>query len=78
MSKPNLTLQPSKAIITQAAAEVYAAYIAAGRIKDEETDDWIKRSIREVFLIARIIDSSFYSDREMPADEQPVIAPPAE
>lgn len=78
MAKPNLTLQPSKGVVVQAAAQVYAAYVAAGRVNDADTDDWIKRAIREVYTIARAVDSSFYSDNEMPADEQPVIEPPAE
>lgn len=76
MAKPNLTLQPSKGVVTEAAARVYAAYIAAGRVKDEDTEDWIKRSIREVFLLARTVDSSFYSDSEMPSEQQPVVEPP--
>lgn len=78
MSKPNITLRPSKAIITQAAAEVYAAYIAAGRVEDFETEEWIKRSIREAFTIAKTVDASFSSDNEMPSEEQPVIEPPVE
>lgn len=78
MTKPNLTLQPSKGVVTQAAAQVYAAYVAAGRVKDEDADDWMKRAIREVYAIARAVDSSFYSDNEMPSEEQPVIEPPVE
>ena len=78
MTKPTLTLQPSKGVVTQAAAQVYAAYIANGRVKDEDTDDWMKRAIREVYSIARAVDSSFCSDNEMPSEEQPVIEPPVE
>jgi len=78
MTKPNLTLQPSKGVVTQAAAQVYAAYVAVGRVKDEDVDDWMKRAIREVYAIARAVDSSFYSDNEMPSEEQPVIEPPVE
>ena len=78
MTKPNLTLQPSKGVVTQAAAQVYSAYVAAGRVNDEDADDWMKRAIREVYAIARAVDSSFYSDNEMPSEEQPVIEPPVE
>ena len=78
MTKPNLTLQPSKGVVTQAAAQVYAAYVAVGRVNDDETEAWMKRAIREVYAIARAVDSSFYSDNEMPSEEQPVIEPPVE
>jgi hypothetical protein len=68
MSKPDVTLQPSKGVITQAAAQIYAAYIAAGRLQDDATDPWIKRSIREAITIARTVDASVQSDEELPAD----------
>jgi hypothetical protein len=76
MTKPDVTLQPSKGVVTQAAAQVFAAYVSSGRVKDEETDEWIKRAIREVVTIARTVDASFRSDQEMPVEEQPVVEPP--
>jgi hypothetical protein len=76
MTKPDVTLQPSKGVVTQAAAQVLAAYIASGRVKDDETEQWIKRAIREVATIARTVDASFRSDEEMPDDQQTVVEPP--
>jgi hypothetical protein len=79
MSKPDVTLQPSKGILTQAAAEIFSAYIRAGRVEDTEIDEWIKRSIREAVTIARTLDAAVQSDRELPAGEaQPAREVPPE
>jgi hypothetical protein len=67
MAKPDVTLQPSKGIVAQAAAEIYSAYICAGRVDDAEIDQWIKRSIREAITIARTVDAAVMSDAELPA-----------
>jgi hypothetical protein len=75
MSKPDVTLQPSKGILTQAAAQIYAAYITAGRTQDNDADQWIKRSIREAITIARTVDVSVQSDEELPEQGEP---PPRE
>jgi hypothetical protein len=69
MTKPDVTLRPSKGVLTSAAAQIYAAYIAAGQVEDDKVDDWIKRSIRESIAIARTIDASVQSDDELPATE---------
>jgi hypothetical protein len=69
MTKPDVTLQPTKGIITAAAAQIYAAYISAGLIGEGEVEDWIKRAIREAIAIARTIDASVQSDNELPATE---------
>lgn len=72
MAKPDVTLQPSKGIITQAAANIYAAYVIAGQVSKsadkKEVDTWINRSIREAIHIARTVDASVHSDRELPDD----------
>lgn len=66
MTKPDVTLQPSKGIITQSAAQIFAAYITAGRVKDDDADTWMKRSIREAVTIAKTVDASVQSDQELP------------
>jgi hypothetical protein len=66
MTKPDVTLQPSKGVITQAAAQIYAAHIAAGRVQDDNGDQWLKRSIRDAITIARTVDASVQSDEELP------------
>jgi len=69
MTKPDVTLQPSKGVIAQAAAQIYAAHIIADQVAEEDADAWIKRSIREAVAIARTIDASVQSDDELPSTE---------
>ncbi len=75
MSKPDITLQPSKGIILEAAARIYAGYIAAGLVKDEEVKPWIQRSIREAIVIARTVDASIDSHDSYTIDESIVVHP---
>lgn len=73
MSKPDVTLQPSKGVVTQAAAQIYSAYIVAGRVQGDDGDQWLKQSIREAITIARTVDASVQSDEELPDQgEQPL------
>ena len=65
MSRPTLLLQPSEAIVAQAAASIYAAYIAAGRVPAGQEQEFIRRSIQEAFTIARLTDEALHSDTEM-------------
>jgi hypothetical protein len=65
MSRPSLTLQPSEAIVAQSAANIYAAYIAAGRVPAEQEHEWMRRSIQEAFTIARLTDEAMQSDSEV-------------
>ena len=65
--KPDVTLQPSKRVIANAAAQIFAAYIAAGHAKEEsESERWIKRSLSEAITIARTVQSAVLSDAELP------------
>ena len=89
MARPNVTLQPSKSTLTAAAAQIYAAYIASGRVQDDDVDTWIERCVREAVAIARKIDGSVQSDEELPDngkqrlrrvpedEDAPEIAPPS-
>lgn len=77
MSKPDITLHPSKGVISEAAARIYAAYIAAGLVKDKETHAWIKRSIREAIIIAKTVNASVESHDELAIDEPIVVRPNA-
>jgi hypothetical protein len=65
MSRPTLMLQPSEGIVAQAAAAIYAAYIAAGRVPEGQEQAWIRRSIQESFPIARLTDEAIHSDGEV-------------
>ncbi len=65
MAKPTLSLQSSEASLAQSATYIYAAYVASARVPDGQEKEWIKRSIREAFLIARLTEASVQSDTEL-------------
>lgn len=63
--KASLSLQPSEAIVVRAAADIYAAYIIAGKVKEGQEKTWRDRAIREAFDIAKTADDAIRSDGEM-------------
>lgn len=65
----HLKLQHSESVVVQAAAQIYAAYIAAGRVPEGEEARWMERSIREAIRIARTTDAVVISDEEMDSFE---------
>jgi hypothetical protein len=65
MSKPTLSLQVSEAVVLQAAANIYAAYINTSRVTPGQEKVWIERSIQEAILIAKLTDERIHSDHEM-------------
>ena len=65
MAKPYVSLQPSEGIITTAAANIYTAYISAGRVTEGNEEEWIDRSIKEAISIARKTDATIQSDSEL-------------
>ncbi len=65
MSKPSLSLQESESAVVQAAATIYAAYIAAGRVSGGGEKEWMQRSIEEALWIAKSTDEAIISDDEL-------------
>ena len=61
----HLRLQHSESVVVQAAAQIYAAYIAAGRVADGQEASWMERSIREAIRIAKAADAAIVSDEEI-------------
>jgi hypothetical protein len=59
-----INLQPSEAAVARVAGQIYAAYIAVGRVPEGKEQEWITRSIQEAFLIARQTDDAYQSDDE--------------
>lgn len=62
---PYLTLQPSEQTIVTAAATIYAAYIAAGRVEDGKENTWMDRALKAAFRIAKVTDETVQADREL-------------
>jgi hypothetical protein len=63
--RPSLTLHPSESVVVRAAADIYAAYIAAGKVVEGKEKDWMQRSIDEAVWLAMRVDESIRSDNEM-------------
>ena len=63
--RPNLKLEVSEGIVVQVAGQIYAAYIAAGRVTEETEKEWMDRSIHEALRIAQTVDEALQSDSEL-------------
>ena len=69
MTKPDITLEPSKGVISEMASRIYAAYIMRGEVKNGEEASWMQRSIRAAVRIAKTVDASIETDDESDASE---------
>ena len=58
MAKTDITLEPSKGVISEMAAHIYSAYIIRGEMNAGEEDQFMERSIREALRIAKTVDRS--------------------
>ena len=68
MAKIHLRLQKSESVVVHVAGQIYAAYIAAGRVDEGQEDQWMQRSIREAIKIAAATDDAIISDDEVVND----------
>lgn len=72
MTKPDITLEPSKGVICEMAAGIYSAHIIRGDVKDGEETKWMERSIREAIRIAKTVDASIETeDAPVGAEDSP-------
>ena len=65
MAKTYLTLQPSEVAVVDAASRIFAAYVSSGRVKDEDVERWMERSIREAIRIALTTEKIIIAENEM-------------
>ncbi|OHB77409.1 MAG: hypothetical protein A2Z25_01230 [Planctomycetes bacterium RBG_16_55_9] len=66
MSKTHhFSLQPSETVIFQAAANIYASYIVAGQVTDENQTEKMKEAIGASISMARNVQSVVDSDTQM-------------
>lgn len=63
--KPILSLQPSEAVVVQAAATIFAAYIKGGFVVAGKESEWIRKSIQQAYEMARLTDEAIQSDTEL-------------
>lgn len=61
----SLKLQHSEAVVLQVAAQLYSAYLIAGRVKPGDEETWRERSIREAISMAETTDAAVISDDEI-------------
>ncbi|HEY2784341.1 MAG TPA: hypothetical protein VGJ05_05130 [Fimbriiglobus sp.] len=65
MTKVNISLQPSEAVVTRCASAIYAAYISAGKVGTGQEREFMMKAIEEAIWIARTTDEAVQSDGEM-------------
>jgi len=66
MSKTHdFSLQPSESIIFQAAAKIYASYIVAGHVTDDNQAKKMKEAITASISLARQVESIVGSDAQI-------------
>lgn len=61
----HLKLQKSESVVINAAAQIYSAYITAGKVDEGEEDKWMARSIKEALRLAVAADDAIISDDEV-------------
>jgi hypothetical protein len=64
----HIRLQRSESVVFQAAAQIYSAYIAAGRVPEGEEHPWMERSIKEALRMALATDKAVVSDDEVDSE----------
>ena len=66
MSKTHyFSLKPSETAIFQAAANIFASYIAAGQVTGENQAEMMKKAIAASISMAQYVEDVIISDKEM-------------
>ncbi len=65
MAKTFLQLQQSEGFVIQAAAQIFAAHIAAGVVTEENKDTFMKQAIRGAMRISAAVDEAIVADTEV-------------
>jgi hypothetical protein len=63
--KYHATLQPSETAIFQAAAQLFASYVASGKVTEENENDMILKAIKTSITICSIVETNVRSDEEI-------------
>jgi len=61
----SLKLQPSESVDLQVAAQLYSAYVIAGRVREGDEPAWLERALREAVTLAEAADAAVISDDEI-------------
>ena len=66
MAKIDLRLQETEAVVAEMAARLYAGYVSAGWLReDEDPEPYMDRAIREAIRMAQKTDATVTSDGEL-------------
>lgn len=65
INRPYIALQPSEAVLVQAAAQIFAAYIASGQCTPDKEDEYMKKSLRHAIRLAMTTDELVQADKEV-------------
>ena len=65
----SLKLQHSESVVLQVAAQLYSAYVIAGRVKPDDETAWMERSIRDAIAMAEATDAAVISDAEISGEQ---------
>jgi hypothetical protein len=60
-----LHLEPIEATVAAAAAQIYAAYVTAGRVSEGTELGWMARAVDEAIAIAQMADERVLAKSEM-------------
>ena len=60
----SLKLEPSETAVLHAASRIYAAYVAAGQVTQENRNDLLAEAIRVAVALAQKVDEAVHSDDE--------------
>jgi hypothetical protein len=69
MAKAYLRLQPSEVAVLHSASTIYAAYIQNGQVSEENTDEYLQRSLREALRLALTAERAIIAEGEVDSDE---------
>jgi hypothetical protein len=59
-----LSLQPSETAVLHAASRVFAAYVATGRVTDDNEPEMVNRAVRAALRLALVTEKLVQSDDE--------------
>lgn len=65
VSKAKVSLQTSEGLVFQAAAQIYSAYVSAGKVSEGHEHQWMDRAIRDAIQLAQTTDKTVQSDSEL-------------
>ena len=66
-SQRYFSLQPSEMAVFKCASQIFAAYIASGKVSEENKKDYYKIAIKDAIRIGLMVEKSIESDDELPA-----------